>query len=81
MSSTARSLGSGSWSMSTTCRRRTPSSGSTRHLGSCELLRAHVAQVLAHKHFPLKFGGVFHAGVEVNGMEYCFGFSASKPLD
>ena len=24
-----------------------------------------VSQVLAYKHFPLKFGGVFHAGVEV----------------
>ncbi|CAK9024068.1 unnamed protein product [Durusdinium trenchii] len=35
-------------------------------------------KVLAYKHFPLKFGGVFHAGVEVNGMEWCFGFSGSK---
>ncbi|CAJ1432154.1 unnamed protein product [Effrenium voratum] len=35
-------------------------------------------KVLAHKHFPLKFGGVFHAGVEVNGLEWCFGFSASE---
>jgi len=37
-----------------------------------------INKVLAHKHFPLKFGGVFHAGVEVNDMEWCFGFSASK---
>lgn len=37
-----------------------------------------INKVLAYKHFPLKFGGVFHAGVEVAGMEWCFGFSASK---
>jgi len=37
-----------------------------------------INKVLAYKHFPLKFGGVFHAGVEVNAMEWCFGFSASK---
>ncbi|CAE7346084.1 unnamed protein product [Symbiodinium natans] len=35
-------------------------------------------RVLAHKHFPLKFGGVFHAGVEVNSLEWCFGYSASE---
>lgn len=33
---------------------------------------------LAHKSSPLKLGGVFHAGVEVNGLEWSFGFSASE---
>jgi hypothetical protein len=32
-------------------------------------------KVLAHKWSPLKFGGVFHAGVEVNGLEWSFGYS------
>jgi hypothetical protein len=31
--------------------------------------------VLAHRRSPLKFGGVFHTGVEVNGKEWSFGFS------
>lgn len=35
-------------------------------------------RVLAHKDSPLKLGGVFHAGVEVNGLEWSFGFSASE---
>lgn len=37
--------------------------------------------VLAHESSPLKFGGVFHAGVEVNGLEWSFGmsFSETKP--
>lgn len=30
---------------------------------------------LAHKRNPFKFGGVFHAGVEVNGLEWSFGMS------
>merc|ERR1719188_770523 len=30
---------------------------------------------LAHKRNPLKFGGVFHAGIEVNGLEWSFGMS------
>lgn len=29
--------------------------------------------VLAHRRSPVKFGGVFHAGVEVAGLEWCFG--------
>jgi len=33
-----------------------------------------VNRVLAHRKSPLKFGGVFHAGVEVNGLEWCYGF-------
>lgn len=37
-----------------------------------------INRVLAHKHSPLKFGGVFHAGVEVNGLEWCFGYSGSE---
>jgi len=32
-------------------------------------------RILAHKSSPLKFGGVFHAGVEVNGLEWSYGFS------
>mmetsp|Transcript_12158 Transcript_12158/g.22953 ORF Transcript_12158/g.22953 Transcript_12158/m.22953 type:complete len:401 (-) Transcript_12158:118-1320(-) len=35
-------------------------------------------RVLAHKSSPVKLGGVFHAGVEVDGLEWCFGFSASE---
>merc|ERR1719401_1116489 len=30
---------------------------------------------LAHKDSWVKFGGVFHAGVEVNGLEYSYGYS------
>lgn len=30
-------------------------------------------KVLAHMASPLKLGGVFHAGVEVNGLEWSFG--------
>jgi len=35
---------------------------------------------LAHKNSPLKFGGVFHAGVEVNGLEWSFGMSLSETM-
>jgi len=31
--------------------------------------------LLAHRSSPLKLGGVFHAGVEVHGMEWSFGWS------
>eukprot|EP00929_Paragymnodinium_shiwhaense_P020045 TRINITY_DN13489_c0_g1_i1.p1 TRINITY_DN13489_c0_g1~~TRINITY_DN13489_c0_g1_i1.p1 ORF type:complete len:526 (-),score=66.59 TRINITY_DN13489_c0_g1_i1:154-1590(-) len=31
--------------------------------------------ILAHEFSPVKFGGVFHAGVEVNGLEWSFGYS------
>lgn len=34
-------------------------------------------RLLAHKLSPLKFGGVFHAGVEVNGQEWSFGETAT----
>merc|ERR1739848_640113 len=34
-----------------------------------------VNKVLAHKMSPVKFGGVFHAGVEVLGLEWSYGFS------
>jgi len=37
-------------------------------------------KVLAHKHSPLKLGGVFHAGVEVNGLEWSYGFSMSETV-
>eukprot|EP00930_Biecheleria_cincta_P085412 TRINITY_DN74801_c0_g1_i1.p1 TRINITY_DN74801_c0_g1~~TRINITY_DN74801_c0_g1_i1.p1 ORF type:complete len:446 (-),score=102.46 TRINITY_DN74801_c0_g1_i1:14-1315(-) len=37
-----------------------------------------INRILAHKSSPLKLGGVFHAGVEVNGLEWSFGFSASE---
>lgn len=37
-----------------------------------------INRILAHKSSPLKIGGVFHAGVEVNGLEWSFGFSASE---
>mmetsp|Transcript_54648 Transcript_54648/g.137977 ORF Transcript_54648/g.137977 Transcript_54648/m.137977 type:complete len:464 (-) Transcript_54648:109-1500(-) len=35
-------------------------------------------RILAHKNAPLKFGGVFHAGVEVNGLEWSYGYSPSE---
>lgn len=36
--------------------------------------------VLAHRLSPLKFGGVFHTGVEVDGQEWSFGFSANQSM-
>jgi hypothetical protein len=30
---------------------------------------------LAHKYSPLKFGGIFHVGVEVYGREWCYGYT------
>lgn len=35
---------------------------------------------LAHKNNPLKFGGVFHAGIEVNGLEWSFGLSLDETM-
>lgn len=35
---------------------------------------------LAHKYSPLKFGGIFHAGVEINGLEWSFGMSLSETM-
>eukprot|EP00927_Polykrikos_kofoidii_P057062 TRINITY_DN51171_c0_g1_i1.p1 TRINITY_DN51171_c0_g1~~TRINITY_DN51171_c0_g1_i1.p1 ORF type:complete len:428 (+),score=83.32 TRINITY_DN51171_c0_g1_i1:128-1285(+) len=32
---------------------------------------------LAHEKSPVKLGGVFHTGVEVNGLEWSFGYSVS----
>jgi len=32
-------------------------------------------RILAHKSSPLKLGGVFHTGVEVNGLEWSFGLT------
>jgi len=34
-----------------------------------------VNKILAHKRSPLKFGGVFHAGVEILALEWSYGFS------
>eukprot|EP00931_Biecheleriopsis_adriatica_P104548 TRINITY_DN79211_c0_g1_i1.p1 TRINITY_DN79211_c0_g1~~TRINITY_DN79211_c0_g1_i1.p1 ORF type:complete len:418 (-),score=88.63 TRINITY_DN79211_c0_g1_i1:41-1294(-) len=34
--------------------------------------------VLAHEYSPLKLGGVFHTGVEVNGLEWCFGYNIEE---
>jgi len=34
----------------------------------------HLNEVLASSILPMKFGGVFHAGVEVNGKEWSFGY-------
>lgn len=38
----------------------------------------HVNKMLAHEYAPLKLGGIFHAGVEVNGLEWSFGFTPSS---
>jgi len=35
---------------------------------------------LAAKHSPIKFGGVFHAGVEVNGLEWSYGMSLCESM-
>jgi hypothetical protein len=35
---------------------------------------------LASRYSPLKFGGVFHAGVEVNGLEWSYGMSCSETM-
>jgi len=37
-------------------------------------------KVLAHKRSPFKFGGIFHAGVEVNGLEWSFGMSLAESV-
>lgn len=34
-----------------------------------------INQVFARKDSPVKFGGAFHVGVEVNALEWCYGFS------
>lgn len=34
-----------------------------------------INQVFARKDSPVKFGGAFHVGVEVNGLEWCYGLS------
>lgn len=33
-------------------------------------------ELLAHRYIPFKFGGIFHAGVEMFGQEWSFGFVA-----
>lgn len=35
---------------------------------------------LASRYSPLKFGGVFHAGVEVNGLEWSYGMSLCETM-
>jgi hypothetical protein len=37
-------------------------------------------KVFAHKRSPFKFGGIFHAGVEVNGLEWSFGMSMAESM-
>jgi len=37
-----------------------------------------INQVFARRDSPLKFGGAFHVGVEVNNTEWCFGFTTSE---
>lgn len=37
-------------------------------------------RVLAHEYSPLKLGGVFHAGVEVLGLEWSYGFSDDETM-
>jgi len=45
---------------------------------SHEALIQRLNSVLAHRRAPIKFGGVFHAGVEVADKEWCFGATASQ---
>jgi len=37
-----------------------------------------VNKILAHTYAPLKLGGVFHAGVEIDGHEWSFGYCPSE---
>ena len=37
-------------------------------------------RVLAHQYSPLKLGGVFHAGIEVLGLEWAYGASDDAAL-
>lgn len=37
-----------------------------------------INRVLASRRSPIKFGGVFHAGVEVDGVEWSYGMSETK---
>jgi hypothetical protein len=34
-----------------------------------------INKILAHKYSPLKFGGIFHVGVEVGGLEWSYGYT------
>merc|ERR1712217_375569 len=36
-----------------------------------------INKILAHKRAPLKLGGIFHAAVEINGLEWSYGFLPS----
>jgi hypothetical protein len=37
-------------------------------------------KVLAHRLSPLKLGGIFHVGVEVNGVEWAYGYSPTESV-
>jgi hypothetical protein len=37
-------------------------------------------KVFAHRYSPLKFGGVFHVGVEVNGAEWSYAFTPEESI-
>eukprot|EP00927_Polykrikos_kofoidii_P079702 TRINITY_DN76510_c0_g1_i1.p1 TRINITY_DN76510_c0_g1~~TRINITY_DN76510_c0_g1_i1.p1 ORF type:complete len:458 (-),score=77.04 TRINITY_DN76510_c0_g1_i1:65-1438(-) len=39
-----------------------------------------INRVLAHRFSPVKFGGLFHAGVEVLGLEWSYGFSENDTV-
>merc|ERR1712118_537591 len=39
-----------------------------------------INKMFAHKRSPLKWGGIFHVGVEVGGMEWAFGYSDIESL-
>eukprot|EP00747_Dinoflagellata_sp_TGD_P180955 gnl/TRDRNA2_/TRDRNA2_34276_c0_seq1.p1 gnl/TRDRNA2_/TRDRNA2_34276_c0~~gnl/TRDRNA2_/TRDRNA2_34276_c0_seq1.p1 ORF type:complete len:251 (-),score=34.99 gnl/TRDRNA2_/TRDRNA2_34276_c0_seq1:89-781(-) len=47
---------------------------------SHEVVFKRINMVLAHKRSPVKLGGVFHAGVEVHGLEWSYGFSESETV-
>lgn len=62
--------------------RPAPCAGRTVHIHIYDVTQREsikkLNQVLAHTCSPLKFGGVFHAGVEVNGLEWSFAYQPQR---
>jgi len=45
---------------------------------SNEKVLRNLNRLLAHRHAPIKFGGIFHVGVEVDGVEWSYGYTTSE---